>query len=107
MKAWTRTVAGKKRSIKIKSYFLEQSWLAWGSGYIWQGKDYEVSHIRECSTISNLDNMGWDWIPCIDINTSLEKNAGEKEQIFKGFREKRGYYHILSFGHLIRMSANM
>ena len=47
-------------------------------------------------------------MPCIDINTSLEKNTGKKKQICKGFRKKEGTtYHILSFGHLILMSANI
>lgn len=58
MKAWTSTVAGKKRSIKIQELFLRTEFTGPGSGYIWQGKDYGVSHIRECSKISNLDNMG-------------------------------------------------
>ena len=58
MKAWTSTVAGKKRSIKIQELFLRTQLTGLVECYIWQDKDYGVSHIRECSKISNLDNMG-------------------------------------------------
>ena len=56
MKAWTSTVAGKKRSIKIKSYFLEQI------DKINKHQTKLTKTQRKRTQISHIRNESWDII---------------------------------------------
>lgn len=85
MNVWPRTMAvGKKRSSEIQEIFLRTELTSLVCDYIWQCPGYGVGQIRDCSKISNWDNIGWDGIPYL----TLEKTEGEKKNQICKFRKK-------------------
>jgi len=91
MNVWPRTMAvGKKRSSEIQEIFLRTVLTDLVSDCIWQSPGYGVGQIRDCSKISDLDNIGWDGMPYL----TLEKTRGKKRIRFESLRRRRIIPHI-------------
>lgn len=91
MNAWPRTTAGgKKRSSEIQALFLRTELTGLVSDCIWQCLGYGVGQIRDCSKISNLDNMGWNEMPYL----TLEKTQGKKGIGFGSIGRRRLIPHM-------------